>query len=657
MKIVKKSICAVLAAVMLAGCAGPNLEGGEQMVSKNTIITDYSISDVKMTGDYAENAFEKEIEYLLSLDPEKLLSNFRKNAGIDTEGVEPYNGWENSLIGGHTMGHYLTALAQACVNGAVSSSNKSKLYERLTYIIDELAKCQVSSGFLWGSNILDVQNREAQFDNVEKGLSNLFTEAWVPWYTMHKIFEGLTETYELTGYEPALEIAKKLGDWVYNRVSGWSEETRNTVLSIEYGGMNDALYDLYKLTDEDKYAVAAHAFDEDSLFELIRTDGKNVLNNRHANTTIPKIIGALKRYEVLDGKEVNGEKVDASEYLETAEIFWQMVVDHHTYATGGNSEWEHFGEDDVLNRERTNCNCETCNVYNMLKLTKELFMVTGDVKYADYYENAFINHILASQNPETGMTTYFQAMATGYFRTFSTATESFWCCTGSGMENFTKLGDGMYFFKDSDLYVNMYLDSELSAENYGLTLVQESDIPMSDKTSITLKLDDDTKIGMLFRIPYWAQGDLTISVNGEEIEYTVENGYARVERTWSNSDKIDVTIPLGLAAYNLQDGINTVCFKYGPVLLAAKLGDENMTTTYTGMSVIIPETTTVEDDTLVLNDGITPKQVKDNPSEYFTNNGNLSFTFTANDEELEFVPYISLYNTRYGIYWKIAEAE
>ena len=203
----------------------------------------------------------------------------------------------------------------------------------------------------------------------------------------------------------------------------------------------------------------------------------------------------------------------------------------------------------------------------------------------------------------------------------------------------------------------MYLDSELSAENYGLTLVQESDIPMSDKTSITLKLDDDTKIGMLFRIPYWAQGDLTISVNGEEVEYTVENGYARVERTWSNSDKIDVTIPLGLAAYNLQDGINTVCFKYGPALLAAKLGDENMTTTYTGMSVIIPETTTVEDDTLVLNDGITPKQVKDNPSEYFTNNGNLSFTFTANDEELEFVPYISLYNTRYGIYWKIAEAE
>ncbi len=627
------------------------------MLSKNTAISDYSLSDVKMTDIYCTNAFKKEIEYLLSLDSDKLLSNFRKNAGIDTNGVEPYNGWENSLIGGHTMGHYLTALAQAAANGGVSEDDKEKLYNKLTGLIDELAKCQREDGFLWGSNILDPTNLEAQFDNVEKGLSNLFTEAWVPWYTMHKIFEGLTETYELTGYQPALDIAKKLGDWVYNRVSGWSEQTRQTVLSIEYGGMNDALYDLYKLTGEEKYAVAAHAFDEDSLFELIRTDGANVLNNRHANTTIPKIIGALKRYELLDGRKIGGETIDASEYLETAEIFWQMVIDHHTYDTGGNSEWEHFGEDDVLNRERTNCNCETCNVYNMLKLTKELFMVTGDAKYADYYENAFINHILASQNPETGMTTYFQAMATGYFRTFSTPVDSFWCCTGSGMENFTKLGDGMYFSKDDELYVNMYLSSELNAENFGLRLTQSSDIPLTDKTVISLDLDEDKKFSLMLRIPSWAKSDMVVKVNGEQVEYVSENGYAKLEREWKNGDSVDVTIPLGLETFNLQDGINTVCFKYGPMLLAAKLGDDNMTTTYTGMSVIIPENTVVEDDTLVLKKGITPLDVRRNPSEYFTDNGNLSFTFTATEDELEFVPYYSLYNTRYGIYWKLEAAE
>lgn len=657
MKKAKRFVCAMLSLLMLSGCSGLDIEGGVQMLSKNTAISDYSLSDVKMTDIYCTNAFKKEIEYLLSLDSDKLLSNFRKNAGIDTNGVEPYNGWENSLIGGHTMGHYLTALAQAAANGGVSEDDKEKLYNKLTGLIDELAKCQREDGFLWGSNILDPTNLEAQFDNVEKGLSNLFTEAWVPWYTMHKIFEGLTETYELTGYQPALDIAKKLGDWVYNRVSGWSEQTRQTVLSIEYGGMNDALYDLYKLTGEEKYAVAAHAFDEDSLFELIRTDGANVLNNRHANTTIPKIIGALKRYELLDGRKIGGETIDASEYLETAEIFWQMVIDHHTYDTGGNSEWEHFGEDDVLNRERTNCNCETCNVYNMLKLTKELFMVTGDAKYADYYENAFINHILASQNPETGMTTYFQAMATGYFRTFSTPVDSFWCCTGSGMENFTKLGDGMYFSKDDELYVNMYLSSELNAENFGLRLTQSSDIPLTDKTVISLDLDEDKKFSLMLRIPSWAKSDMVVKVNGEQVEYVSENGYAKLEREWKNGDSVDVTIPLGLETFNLQDGINTVCFKYGPMLLAAKLGDDNMTTTYTGMSVIIPENTVVEDDTLVLKKGITPLDVRRNPSEYFTDNGNLSFTFTATEDELEFVPYYSLYNTRYGIYWKLEAAE
>ena len=653
----KKSICGILAAATLAGCSDLELEGGAAMLQKNISISDYSISSVSMTDAYCTNAFKKEIEYLLSLDPDKLLSNFRKNRGLDTNGVEPYNGWENTLIGGHTMGHYLTALAQAATNDAVSSSDREKLYERITLLIDELAKCQHKDGFLWGSQVLDLANVDAQFDNVELGKSDMFKEAWVPWYTTHKIFEGLISSYELTGYEPALDIAKKLGDWVYNRVTGWSEETRRTVLSIEYGGINDALYDLYRLTGDDKYAVAAHAFDEDSLFELIRTDGANVLNNRHANTTIPKIIGALNRYIVLDGKTVNGEKVDASEYLETAEIFWQMVIDHHTYATGGNSEWEHFGEDDVLNRERTNCNCETCNVYNMLKLTKNLFMVTGDVKYADYYENAFINHILASQNPETGMTTYFQAMSTGYFRTFSTPVDSFWCCTGTGMENFTKLGDGMYFYDDDSLYVNMYFSSELDAENLGLKLTQESNIPLTDKATFKLKLSDSKKFSLMLRIPSWAKSDVTVSVNGEAVQYENAEGYAKITREWKNGDTVEITIPLGLIAENLQDGINTVCFKYGPVLLAAKLNDENMTTTYTGMSVIIPETTIISDDTLTLKDGITPTSVKQNPGDYFTDNGNLSFTFTANDQELEFVPYYSLYNTRYGIYWKLAEAE
>lgn len=641
-------LAVIMACTLLFGCSAPEIKGGVSMIEAGYSLKSYTSSDVLLTGEFFENAFNKEIDYLLSLDNDRLLCNFRKNGGVDWKGVEPYNGWENSLIGGHTMGHYLTALAQAYTSELASNSQKKAVGEKLGQIIDGLAECQRDSGFLWGAKVENFGNLEFQFDNVEQGKSNLFTEAWVPWYTMHKIFEGLISSYELAGNETALDIAKRLGDWVCERTSRWDESTQRTVLSIEYGGMNDCMYDLYRVTGEKKYAEAAHAFDEEPLFELIRTDGANVLNNRHANTTIPKIIGALKRYIVLG---------DCEEYLETAEIFWQMVVDHHTYPTGGNSEWEHFGEDDVLNRERTNCNCETCNVYNMLKLTKDLYMLTGDVKYADYYEQAFINHIMASQNPETGMTTYFQAMATGYFRTFSTPEDSFWCCTGTGMENFTKLGDGIYFSEGKRLFVNMYIESRLEASEYGLILTQSKTVPLTDTAELSLKLESDCELTVSLRIPYWAKGDLEIAVNGEAVAYTENGGYADITRTWHSQDKITVRIPLGLSASNLQDGINTVSFSYGPVLLAADLGNESMSTNYTGMSVLIPESSVVESDTITLSEGITPAMVKSDPESYFVKGEGLEFSFTGSNDGLVFKPYYSLYNTRYGIFWRLLAAD
>ena len=645
----KNLICIALAAAALAGCAQKPSAGGEEAkLSFDTPISDYTVSSVSAEGDFFENALENEIDYLMSLDPERLLVNFRKNAGILTD-LEPYGGWENSLIGGHTMGHYLTALSQAYVNAATPSSDRKKIYGRITELVDGLAECQRKNGFLWGASFLSV-NVEEQFDNVEKGRCDIFKEAWVPWYTMHKILEGLISVYAETGYQPSLDIACRLGDWVCDRTKKWDDGTRRTVLSIEYGGMNDAMYDLYALTGEKKYADAAHVFDEDVLFERIRSGGLNVLNNLHANTTIPKVIGAMKRWLVL------GESA-GDEYLETAEIFWQTVIDHHTYATGGNSEWEHFGEDDVLNLERTNCNCETCNVYNMLKLTKYLFDATGDKKYADYYENAFINHIMASQNPETGMTTYFQAMATGYFRTYSTPTDSFWCCTGSGMENMTKLGDGIYFNRGGDIIVNMYLSSVLEDPTLGLKITQTSDIPESDVAKFELSLKEPKEFVLMLRVPDWAAGDISLTVNGESCEFAEEAGYAVIERKWKDGDAVEVKIPLALKALNLQDGVYTLCFKYGPVLLAAKLSDENMSTTYTGMSVIIPEKTTVQNDTLILNEGILPKDVKAEPAKYFKKGEGLSFEFEAVSEPMEFVPYYSLYNIRYGIYWRLKEAE
>ena len=420
-----------------------------------TWLDSFSLSDITLKDAYLVNASEKETEYLLSIDADRLLAGFRETAGLDMKGKKRCAGWEDSLIGGHTMGHYLTACVQAYEYAGTSAENRKKLFKIIEYIAKTLKECQdaTGTGFIFGSTVLDAENVEKQFDNVEKGLTDINTEAWVPWYTMHKIFEGLLSVESMKDENAkdvascALETVSALGDWVYGRTSGWGAETHKTVLSTEYGGMNDVLYDLYILTGKEEHKKAAESFDETELFEKVLNakPGDDVLNNIHANTTIPKFMGALKGY-VADRSK--------TEYLEYAKAFWTLVTEHHSYVTGGNSEWEHFGRDNILDAERTNANCETCNAYNMLKLTKLLFMITGEQKYAEWYENTFINSILSSQNPETGMTTYFQPMASGYFKVFSSPEENFWCCTGTGMENFSKLGESFYFKKGNTLIVD-----------------------------------------------------------------------------------------------------------------------------------------------------------------------------------------------------------
>ena len=483
----RQILSAVMGGVfMLSGISGilPLCTCSDAASSADMDIQDFPLSDVAMLDSYSTNAFSKELEYLLSFDTNRLLAGFRENAGMNTFGAKRYGGWENTNIAGHTVGHYLSAVAQAYQNPSITEKQRSELYGKITAIIDGMRECQKNSkgktGFVWAAAHPNGTGVEVQFDNVEAGKSNIISEAWVPWYTMHKLIAGIVDVYNATGYSTAKDLGSDLGDWVYNRCKTWNDSKHNTVLSIEYGGMNDCLYNLYLITNKDNHAAAAHYFDETALFEKVLQGGANVLNNRHANTTIPKFIGALNRYKALDGKTVNGETVDASRYLEYAEAFWDMVTTHHTYITGGNSEWEHFGQDDILDKERTNCNCETCNSYNMLKLSRELYKITGDSKYMDFYENAYYNSILSSQNPETGMTTYFQPMATGYFKVYSSQFDHFWCCTGSGMENFTKLGDTIYMHKDNTLYVNMYQSGISSlGSTYSFTFVSGTSLPFA----------------------------------------------------------------------------------------------------------------------------------------------------------------------------------
>lgn len=655
---------------------------GETTMTDFTTYKAYDLNQVDVTDTYLTNAEDKDIEYLLSLDADRLLAGFRETAGVDMKGKKRYAGWESSLIGGHTLGHYLTAVAQAVATLPSDDARDAELTDRLNYIIDGLKECQdaIGTGFIFGATIYRKDNIELQFDNVEKNKTNITSEAWVPWYTMHKIIAGIIDVYKYTGNETALEVAKGLGDWVYNRTQTWTDSTRRVVLGIEYGGMNDCLYELYAVTGEDKYAVAAHAFDEDTLFQVVATGKTDVLTNRHANTTIPKFIGALNRYVTTHGKTINGEVVDASAYLEYAQKFFAMVLERHSYITGDNSEWEHFGSDYILDAERTNCNCETCNAYNMLKFAKALYMATGDTSYLEYYENTFYNTILSSQNPESGMTTYFQPMATGYFKVYTTATGSFWCCTGSGMENFTKLGNAIYYAGADTIVISQYLSSALTDEEKNVKLTMTADIPASDKVTVVVNTLDgsaDVADSVSFRLPDWLANDATVTVNGATVTASNTTGNAdnvnnsntgnttvtftekyAIVSGLKDGDTIEVTLPMNITVHGLPDNDAVYAFKYGPIVLSAKLGTTNMTTTYTGVSVLIPAAKLIEEE--YISDGTdTISVVNGSVADFMANindnlvktEGKLEWTLEHTDANLTFVPHYSQHTERYGIYF------
>lgn len=596
----------------------------------------YPLGSIVADDVYSRNAVKKEFEYLEKFDSERVLAGFRINAGIKTT-AEPYGGWENMLIGGHAVGHYLSALSQATVYATAPDDEKEALKAKLEGILDGLAEAQFPNGFLWGAKPLDLKKPELQFDNVEEGKTDLFKEAWVPWYTMHKILAGLLSAYEVAGSEKALSIAVKLGDWVCSRTGSWDEKTHKTVLSTEYGGMNDVMYELYRCTGEEKYAEAAHAFDEEDFFDDILSGRENLLTGRHANTHIPKIIGALRRYQIM------GDKTDCTRYLNVAKVFWDNVIAHHTYHTGGNSEWEHFREDDTLDAHRTDANCETCNVYNMLKLTKELFKITGDKKYADYLETAYINHILASQNPDTGMTTYFQAMKTGLFKVFSSPWDDFWCCTGSGMENFTKLGECFAFHSGKTVTILSYLPFTLKAD--GVELMIDRDVVRDGKTFLRIRSGEKLKIRL--RVPDWCStSDMEILLNDFPAGAIFRGGFAELEMPLSKGDKLEIRIRCSLKALSLSDNKDVLAFKYGHFLLAACLGNEDMQTYRGGVSVAFAKNS-CSDGVLYL--GATADEVKRDPGKYLKRTGDIVYEAAG----LRFIPYY-LIKDRYGIYWTIS---
>ena len=614
------------------------------------------------------------------MDTARLLAGFRTTAGIDTKGVRPYGGWEDSLLGGHCVGHYLTALAQA-----VKVTGDKELKEKSQTLIAGLEECQkkLGTGFLFGAKVEDKEDVEKQFDILEGKKKG---ETWVPWYNMHKVLAGLVDTYKYTGNETALLVAEKLGDWIYERVSKWDLKTNQKVLETEYGGMNDCLYELYSYSHNKHHLEAAQKFDEKALFLMAAKGEKNCLDGKHANTQIPKFIGAIKRYNVL--KQLGEAKQEDEAYLVDAEKFFEMVVKRHSFVTGGISVMEHFRKDYHLDEIRTQTNCESCCAHNMLKLAKELFKATRKKEYADYYETTLRNAIMGAVKTESGAASYFTPMATGYYKTFGEEEPEknmFWCCTGSGMENFTKLGDSIYFRANDTLLVNQYVASKVTWEEKNLVLTQKSDVTKSEEISFVLNALHDKEISdvaIALRIPDWMHGEATIYVNGAEKMTAAGNSeYVLLERNWEDGDVIMAKYPMSVESVGLLDQDAVFAFRYGPTVLAAKLGKEKMgEATWAGIDLTAPlykvvgnecrkdtiaygepkTTELLDNETLTIQKETSVNEFVSHIERYLvrdTESETLSFHLKGTDADttfengLQFVPFNTLNDERYGIYW------
>lgn len=640
----------------------------------------FELDKVQILDNYYLSAQKSDIAFLKKMDTARLLAGFRTTAGIDTKGVRPYGGWEDSLLGGHCVGHYLTALAQA-----VKVTGDKELKEKSQTLIAGLEECQkkLGTGFLFGAKVEDKEDVEKQFDILEGKKKG---ETWVPWYNMHKVLAGLVDTYKYTRNETALLVAEKLGDWIYERVSKWDLKTNQKVLETEYGGMNDCLYELYSYSHNKHHLEAAQKFDEKALFLMAAKGEKNCLDGKHANTQIPKFIGAIKRYNVL--KQLGEAKQEDEAYLVDAEKFFEMVVKRHSFVTGGISVMEHFRKDYHLDEIRTQTNCESCCAHNMLKLAKELFKATRKKEYADYYETTLRNAIMGAVKTESGAASYFTPMATGYYKTFGEEEPEknmFWCCTGSGMENFTKLGDSIYFRANDTLLVNQYVASKVTWEEKNLVLTQKSDVTKSEEISFVLNALHDKEISdvaIALRIPDWMHGEATIYVNGAEKMTAAGNSeYVLLERNWEDGDVIMAKYPMSVESVGLLDQDAVFAFRYGPTVLAAKLGKKKMgEATWAGIDLTAPlykvvgnecrkdtiaygepkTTELLDNETLTIQKETSVNEFVSHIEHYLvrdTESETLSFHLKGTDADttfengLQFVPFNTLNDERYGIYW------
>lgn len=585
----------------------------------------FSLDRVRITGGPLKHAMELNKDYLLELEPDRLLSRFREYAGLPVKAAN-YKGWEDLGISGHSLGHYLSA----CAMMAASTSDK-RFFERVDYIVGELEICQIAHGDGYVSGIprgKELFNELRVGDIRSQGFD--LNGGWVPFYTLHKLFAGLRDAYRVAGNKKAIIVEEKLGLWLEGILSELNEDQIQEILKCEFGGMSEVLADLAVDTGAERFWRLSEQFHHHKFLNPL-SEGRDELAGKHANTQIPKVIGAARQYEVSRKQP----------YRDISEFFWSQVVHHHSYVIGGNSLNEHFGEPGELSDRLGANTCETCNSYNMLKLTKHLFQWNALAEEGDFYERVLYNHILASQHPVDGRVTYFVSLDMGGHKSYNSKFDDFTCCVGSGMENHSNYGNAIYFHGDRSLYVSQYIPSQLDWRELGVSVNQTTLFPEQGSVKLEFNCCGPTSFSLSLRYPYWAESGMEIKVNGVPYHHGgIPSSFITIERLWQNGDFVEITIPMTLRKEEIKGNPNRVALMYGPLVLAGDLGPANNEENVTDL---LYTPVLVTDDTSFLDD----VHLVEGKLNTFATSG------LGYPRDVELYPFYRLHDHNFTVYWDV----
>lgn len=618
---------------VFAQTKNPARSSEEKLVKARPI----ALEKVRLTGGPLKRAQDLDLEYLLTLEPDRMLAYLRRSAKLDPK-AKGYGGWDGDgrQLTGHIAGHYLSA-----VSLAYTASGDDRFKERADYIVKELKLVQEAQGDGYIGALMDKDNvaGKVRFEDLSKGVIKSggfdLNGLWSPWYVEHKLFAGLRDAYRYTGDRTALDVEIKFAGWAETILAPLTDEQIQKMLATEFGGMNEVLADLYADTGDARWIELAGKFHHDAIVNPL-AEKKDVLQGVHANTQIPKLYGALKVY-LYTGNESEGA---------AAKYFWDEVAQHHTFATGGNSKNEYFGAPDRLNDMVEGRTAETCNVYNMIKMSRTLFSIDPDIRYADYHERALFNHILASQDPDDGRVSYMVPVGGGVQHEYQNKYEDFTCCVGTGMESHALHAYGIYYESGDKLWVSLYTPSTVNWDTQNVKLDVSTDFPIGESASVKVTPKSPHKFTLALRRPYWAGSGFSVKVNGQALKTVSQpDSYIEITRKWKSGDTVELVLPKTLRKEPVPDNPNRFALMWGPLTLAGDLGKEMDPESWERLGSKAGADVPV----LVAQDQAVEKWLKPvagKPGAFRTAGVGLK-------EDIDFVPFYQLPRRRYAIYWNM----